>query len=87
MYIYAGLFDKIVCCITENPKYFAKILDNVTPFCYNKIKQKEESHTRIKDDFLPDANSLAHWGGQVVSPNSPEGGESDGPVKVPCGRH
>ncbi len=63
------------------------MLDFVTRFCYNIVKQKEESHREIdkaRIDRMTSYRMLETKLERRVSDFS-EGGESDGPLKVPCG--
>ena len=65
------------------------MLDFVTHFCYNIVKQKEVSHKDIEKariDRMTSYQTLVTKLERRASDFS-EGGESDGPLKVPCGRH
>lgn len=67
------------------------MLDFVTNFCYNIVKivkQKEESHKDIEKariDRMTSYQTLVTKLERRASDFS-EGGESDGPLKVPCGK-
>ncbi len=64
------------------------MLDFVTHFCYNIVKQKEESHKDIEKariDRMTSYQTLVTKLERRASDFS-EGGESDGPLKVPCGK-
>lgn len=64
------------------------MLDFVTCFCYNIVKQKEESHREIDKARIDRMTSYRMLETKLERRASDfsEGGESDGPLKVPCGK-